>query len=331
MRPGWEVALSYLGVTLDGKQPAFALIAGVSKYPKIGGELGDLWPARIDVQKMVAYLSREPESFNDIVVLLDDDVTEDNLRYFLTSYFPQRFAQKPNSRFLFSYSGHGATASNGRGYLLTSQAVDLVPQHNFDARISFTTLRAYFQEIVDNGHQVLALINACFGAEFHRNSFGFGPDGPPPLPTRNGAHVITGGASGELTWSDQLFGISEGRKGSLFFEAVFAALNGVADKLPEDGIVDVRELDTYLHNTISRFSDERQNPTGGDLIPTKSPGGFFFLDNYRQFTNNNADGLSSDWWSNISFGNDQNSSKEENKELYSDEDFITYWDNGKYD
>ena len=171
-RPGWEQALNYLSVYLDNTGPAFALVAGVSKYPKMGGRAADLWPARLDVQKMVAYLEMPPESFNEIVVLLDEDMTAENLGYFLTQYFPRRLSETRYSRFLFAYSGHGMTASNGRGYILTSQASSL--DDRFNAGISLATLRAQFQEIVDTGHQVLALINACYGVDFHRLSLAFG-------------------------------------------------------------------------------------------------------------------------------------------------------------
>ncbi|NKL74803.1 hypothetical protein GFM09_37485 [Rhizobium leguminosarum bv. viciae] len=299
-RPGWEKALNDIGLSANKKQTAFALVAGISKYPKLGSK-GDLWPARIDVEKMVSYLSKDPESFNDIVVLFDEDMTEENLRYFLASYFPHRFAEFKGSRFLFTYSGHGVTNAKNQGYLLTSNAVDFDPSHNYDARISFATLRAYFQEVVNSGHQVLALINACFGAEFNQSSFSFGPD-KPLRPTKPGAFSITAGASQELTWSDQNFGISEGRRGSVFFEGIFAGLDGAADKLPQDGIIDVRELYTYLHSTISRFSDERQNPTGGDLVPTGSAGGFYFLNHATQEEKQNAESLTNVWWHDIPFG-----------------------------
>ena len=298
-RPGWEQALNYLSVYLDNTGPALALVAGVSKYPKMGGRAADLWPARLDVQKMVAYLEMPPEFFNEIVVLLDEDMTAENLGYFLTQYFPRRLSETQYSRFLFVYSGHGMTASNGRGYILTSQATSL--EDRFNGGISLATLRAQFQEIVDTGHQVLALINACYGVDFHRLSLAFGPE-QVPLPSREGAHAITAGGAGEVTWHDPSFGDGDGPKGSIFFEAVLSALDGRADMLPNDGIVTVGELETYLKTTISRFTDERQNPTGGDLIATRSPGGFFFLDRNRQAERDNAPPLEGEWWGAVSFG-----------------------------
>jgi hypothetical protein len=297
-RPSWQRALEYLDIPIGETGPSFALIAGVSKYPNIGGKAGDLWPARLDVEKMVAYLEREPESFNEIVVLMDEDMTAETLGYFLTQYFPRRLAESRRPRFLFAYSGHGITAANGRGYILTSRARSL--DDRFEA-ISLATLRAQFQEIVDSGHQVLALINACYGVDFHRLSLAFGAE-TAALPQREGAHAITAGGAGELTWHDPGFGIGDGPKGSVFFEAVLAALDGRADKLPADGIITVGELETYLKTTVSRFTDEKQNPTGGDLVSTRSPGGFFFLDRNRQAEHGNAGTLDGSWWEGVSFG-----------------------------
>ena len=232
-RPTWQRALGYLSVPVGQTGRSFALVAGVSSYPHMGGGAGDLWPAKVDVEKMTAYLSDKPESFNEIVVLLDDDMTADNLHYFLTQYFPRRFADSPRSRFLFAYSGHGMTDEKGRGYILTSQATNLKDWYN---GISLGQLRAEFQAIVDRGHQVLALINACYGAEFLSFRFGGDSDEAPLPPTREGAHVITAGSAGELTYADPSFGGGDGKQGSIFFEGVLAALDGRADKLPEDGM-----------------------------------------------------------------------------------------------
>jgi hypothetical protein len=309
-RPAWERALGFLQIPVSGDSKAFALVAGVSDYPNMSGPHGDLAPARLDVEKMVAYLEREPESFNEIVVLLDEEVTAENLRYFLTQYFPQRLSETEGSRFLFAYSGHGMTAENGRGYLLTSEARNL--QDRFNAGISMAELRVQFQEIVDlsnktKRHQVLALINACYGVEFHRMSAAFGEEDEPlptgtTRPTREGAHAITAGGAGELTWHDAEFGDGDEPKGSIFFEAVLAALDGRADRLPADGLVSVGELETYLRDRVSRFTEEQQNPAGDDLLPTQSPGGFYFLDRDRHAANDNAEPLEGQWWGGLSFG-----------------------------
>ena len=40
----------------------------------------------------------------------------------------------------------------------------------------------------------------------------------------------------------------------------------------------------------------------GDLTPTGSPGGFFFLDRNRQIANGNAEKLTGNWWGGLAFG-----------------------------
>ena len=265
-----ERALNLAGWTRQDTGRSFALVAGISRYPRMQGRAATLKPAADDVAKLVAYL-REYEFFNEIVVLENQDVTLQNLQYFLTNYFPRRLRQAPKSRFLFAYSGHGMTESN-RGFILTTEATSL--EDRYDA-ISMAVLRGIFQDVVDTGYHVLALINACYGGSFINMSFGE-RDYPPQ---REGAHAITAGRSGELTWHDPEFG---GGTGSLFFEAVLEGLDGRADYPPEDGLVTMKELDTYLSGTISGFTRGQQNPQSGDLRSEQSPGGFFFLDRRRQ-------------------------------------------------
>jgi hypothetical protein len=151
-----ERMLNITGLTSQDYGRGFALIAGVSKYPRMAGPAGNLVPAAEDIKKLQNYL-KVYEKIDEIVVLTDAEVTSDNLYFFLAKYFPQRLKEFPKSRFLFAYSGHGTT-ENERGYLLTSEARSL--NDTFNA-IPMTTLRAYFQQVIDTGFHVLALINAC--------------------------------------------------------------------------------------------------------------------------------------------------------------------------
>lgn len=292
-RPIWRRALNNVDVELGKTGRSFALVAGVSFYPNMTGRERDLTPARVDVEKMASYLSFEPESFNEIVVLSEEAVTHDNLRYFLTHYFPRRLRDAPRSRFLFTYSGHGMTDEFDDGFLLLTDARNL--NDSFHG-ISLNELRVWFQSVVRDGHQVLALINACYGSAFHKLSISFGK-GDNAIPRREGAHAITAGGAGELTWHSKEFG-----EGSIFFEAVLKALDGRADKFT-DGVVTIDELQTYLREKIRSFTDERQNPRPGDLISTGSPGGFFFLDRRRQVEKKVVAKLEGKWWQ--SFGGDQ--------------------------
>ena len=211
-----EQMLNSIGMTAQEYGRGFALIAGISQYPRMRGNGSDLTPAREDVRKLVNYLTTY-EKFDKIVVLKDGDVTEENLSFFLQKYFPRRLQQFPRSRYLFTYSGHGTTVNNN-GYILTADAVNFSDTFN---SIPMTTLRAMFQQVIISGFHVLALINACYSGDFVL-SFG----DKRFIPKYPGAHVITAGGANELTWHDGAIG-----SGSVFFEKFFTALDGESAKM----------------------------------------------------------------------------------------------------
>jgi len=270
-----EKALNLVGLTGQNVGRSFALIAGVTRYPNMPPLQQDLPAAAADLRQLQAYL-RDQEFFDEVVVLKDGDLSYENLRYFLEVYFPDRLKASPRSRFLFAYSGHGIT-DNTRGFILLSSARNMEDKEN---SLNLKIIRDLMESVVDAGHQVLVLLNACYGGTFLSRSFGpttYVPRGP-------GAHAITAGGSKEVTWHNPTLG-----PGSVFFEKVFAGLSGLADSSPinrdgsrGDGIVTVDELASYLKQEIRIFSDQRQNPMAGDISKDGSTGGFFFLNRSRQ-------------------------------------------------
>jgi hypothetical protein len=271
-RPVWEKALNSVGLTTSDVGMSFALVAGVSHYPKMALTVDrELAPADEDVTKIVAYL-RDREFFNEIVVLKDDDVNYENLRYFLEVYFPARL-KVPKSRFLFAYSGHGFSEGEGpTGYLLKSSATSKKDKEN---AINMNVIHDLLGGIVENGHEVLALINACTSGAFLRQPFGGSI-----IPREPGAHAITSGGKNptDISWSDARIGT-----GSIFFERLLTGLGGTADA-SKDGVVTVDELFSYLKNQISAFTNQNQVPMWGDLRLKGSSGGFFFLNRDRQIS-----------------------------------------------
>ena len=265
-----ERGLNLIGLTANDVGRSFAIVAGVSHYPRLPVGQRELRPAEVDRQKLVAYLQNE-ELFDEIVVLWDEDMTASNLNYFLKEYFPNRLKKFPKSRFLFAYSGHGFLQGD-KGYVLTNGALSF---DDLNDAIDLATIRNELNYDVSAGYQILALINSCYGGAFlTRTSFG-----NVYLPRHSGAHAITSGASNEKSWSDSTVGA-----GSVFFEKLIAGLGGAADRIPDggDGIVTVSELYAYLRQEVEVSTDQQQNPQLGDLSTAQSEGEFFFLNRRRQ-------------------------------------------------
>jgi caspase domain-containing protein len=265
-----EKSLNLIGMSNDDVGRSFAVIAGVSHYPRLPAVDRDLRPAEVDKEKLISYLKNE-ELFDEIVVLWDEDMTSENLSYFLRDYFPRRLKGYPKSRFLFAYSGHGFLDGD-QGYLLTSGATNFGDKKS---SVNLQRLRNDIDEDVRSGYQVLVLLNSCYGGAFlNRTAFG-----GTYIPKHPGAHAITSGASNEKAWSDSRFG-----PGSVFFEKVLAGLGGAADRVPSggDGIITTSELYAYLRQEVEVSTDQRQNPQLGDLSGTQSEGEFFFLNRERQ-------------------------------------------------
>lgn len=281
-----EKILNAIGLTDQYVGRSFALIAGVSYYPNMMFHAQHLKPAAIDILNIQAYLT-SVEFFDEIVVLKNHEMNDSNLKFFLQCYFPERFKKFPKSRFLFAYSGHGFSEGT-RGYFLLS------PAKNFSDKqysINLEVVRVLFNEIVESGHHVLALINACYSGSFIRRQFG----DKHFIPQEKGAHAITAGGTRELTWHDPNIG-----QGSIFFEKIFRGLSGFADILPQDGdgVITVDELYAYLHQEVQISTDHAQNPLIGDLTRDGSRGGFFFLNRDQQIKK----GLIKPWDSSENFG-----------------------------
>jgi TPR repeat protein len=272
-RSFYEKALNSIGLTKTPVGRSFALVAGVTQYPNFPVLEQSLKPAAVDIEKLKSYL-KDQEYFDEIVVLKDGDMNLDNLNYFLQTYFPDRLAHFPHSRFLFAFSGHGyadGTSDTARGFLLTSPAASKTDPIN---RIDLSILRTFLDPDIDSAEKALVLINACqSGAFLGRKSFGPNPLGPGD----RGAHAIMASRT-----SQQSLSLGAVGPGSVFFEKVFAGLDGAADNSPRDGVVTYHELDTYLRSEIPYATGGNQIPMEGDISRNGSVGEFFFLNRNRQ-------------------------------------------------
>jgi TPR repeat protein len=311
-----ERLLNGIGLTTLSVGRSYALIAGVTQYPNLPEQQRNLAAAAVDIDNLKLYLKNQ-EYFDEIVVLKDGDMTLDNLSYFLEIYFPSQLARSPHSRFLFAYSGHGyaeGTGDTARGFLLKNSARNLQDTAN---AISLSDLRSFMNPVIDSAEKVLVLINSCqSGAFLARKPFGASPLGP----GEKGAHAIMASRTSQRSWS---LPDSVG-PGSVFFEKIFAALGGVADTSPRDGVVTYHELDTYLHSEIPLATNGNQNPVEGDISRNVSEGEFYFLNRSRQVALHNV----ADWAPKnaVALGEQSSNLVERGREAFQQNRFVEAFD-----
>jgi len=272
-RPLYEKALNLAGQSSLPVGRSYALIIGVTQFPNFAEAERSLRPAAVDIEKLERYL-KEQEHFDEIVVLKDGDFNFENLNYFLQTYFPAHLKNSPHARFLLAFSGHGyadVSANDARGFLLTSSATTVKDEVN---RIGLDILRTLILPDIAQAEKTLVLINSCqSGAFLGRKTFGVNPLGP----GERGAHAIMASRTNQ-----QSFQLDAVGPGSVFFEKIFAGLEGAADTSPRDGIVTYHELDSYLHQEIPYATHGAQNPMEGDISLNGSVGEFFFLNRSQQ-------------------------------------------------
>lgn len=170
-RSFWEKSLNLVGLTTSDVGRSFALIAGVTEYPNLPSQYEKLDPAKEDIRKLKNYLVN-CEFFDEIVLLQNKDMNEENLKFFLQSYFPGRLKRFPKSRFLFAYSGHGFTDGED-SYLMEYTAQSFKDKVN---SINVISLRVFIDEVVKSAEAsddyVLVLLNACYAGAFLKRPFG---------------------------------------------------------------------------------------------------------------------------------------------------------------
>lgn len=214
---------------------SYALIIGISEFDHFK-TLPKSDPAR-----MRDYLLNEA-GFDEVYVLTDKNVTLPSIRQLMEDELPAKI--KTNDRFLFYWSGHGATRKDSAkpvGYLPFSHS----RPDQYASMLGMQAL-AQWDELL-TAKQTLYLLDACFsGAAGH----------VPKSDMRNltldqiarpSRQMLTAGLANEDTIAL--------RDGSLFTTAVIEGLRGEADAITgnfaKDGIISVGELEQYVKKRVA--------------------------------------------------------------------------------
>jgi hypothetical protein len=256
-----------------------AVIGGIAHYPNLP-KAQQLPPVDYDVDTLSTIL-RTKLNFDEVIVLKGKDFSRANLTYLFKEYIPGQLQGRKNSQVLFAYSGHGADYRD-TGYLFFSDTTTIDP-HNYadlDKAMDMEELKVLMKSTIREATHFLALLNSCKGGYFvEGGSFTFGAGA---LEAR-GAHGITAGGRENYVHAKPNVGSG---KGSVFFEMVFAALNGsgvnlngvnFTDPAAENGILNAIKLANFLYSTIEKIEDYRFGPQMGRLYPASQGEGYFFF------------------------------------------------------
>ncbi|RWQ41869.1 MAG: hypothetical protein EOS21_11935 [Mesorhizobium sp.] len=269
---------------------SIAVLVGIDSYPNLNKTT--LSPAGRDIDHLTDFLKNK-QLFDEIIVLRNESVTPENIRYFLRTYLYKRATLYGGKiRVLFAYSGHGIETHDGvPGALVLSAASG---DTDIEHLLPLGELQSALKDLSRSAFHVLALINACYGGDI----FGVGSIGSNESNTRErGGHVVTAGRNDQLVWS--LGGEGDG---SIFFDTLIKGITAPEARvwplvrsslnnelLQSGGVITLAETVGYLTSRFNDFIEKGvKNPATGQLytVPWLGPvvpdgthanGAFFFI------------------------------------------------------
>jgi TPR repeat protein len=244
---------------------SYAVVIGIGDYDAVR----KLDAPRNDAQRVRDFLVKDA-GFDYVVTLTDADATKARITKLMETDLPDRIG--PNDRFLFYFSGHGATrdlGSSSRGYLLLKNSHPGV----WDEMIQMPDIKGWADNFGRARH-VLFVLDACFSglAAVQVKSADAKPVTLQRL-SRPSSYILTAGVDKEESYAVG--------GASLFTQAFLATARGELDP-PADGIVSLEDMIPK----INRYMDDKSLELGGRIKMTpqlykerveNNAGEFFFL------------------------------------------------------
>ncbi|WP_185969275.1 caspase family protein [Aliiglaciecola sp. M165] len=248
-------------------ETSHAIIIGIDEYAQ---GIPSLRSAVNDAQRLGNLLETEHEY--QCHTYLNADANLANLEQLLQTWLPQHVGE--NDRVLFYFAGHGVAldADDGpRGYLLPQDA----KLGAADTYLEMSTLHDQLMSLPCR--HMLIILDSCFSGAFRWSSNRDVMSVPGVVHQEAYERFITDpawqlltSAAHDQTAADQLSNGVLGSRGesgahSPFAMALFNALNGDADLVPDggDGIITATELYLYLENSLQQETikqGRRQTP-----------------------------------------------------------------------
>ncbi|WP_183082286.1 GH25 family lysozyme [Paraburkholderia sp. BL23I1N1] len=294
---------------------SIALVVGIGKYPHFNGDSISK-AVENDIDNLTKFL-KEDQGFDEIIVLKNEDVTQENLNYFLDEYVPNQGKKyRGFARFLMTYSGHGLHLPNALPHNTKQQGgrktsrVPISPKRLetpraalllSNAESELDTLHSYPLEnlkrqlvaISPDYFHVLALINTCYGGAIYGWDQGAIDDN---TMRGRGAFAMTAGSN-----DMQAATLGKENDGSIFFDSIIHSVKmGSADPtalriaidgktVQRGGFVRLGALATSVSTDYEDINSQNivtttgvlqlAGPWVGSMEPAgvNARGGFFFL------------------------------------------------------
>jgi hypothetical protein len=249
-----------------------AMVIGVSKYH----HLPELKSTANDAHRFADFLLDSTE-FDEVVLLEEDNATNNVITYFMEDYFPKLIdSTGGRARFLFYFSGHGDSVSNSngssRGYL---RLIDDKPGE-FAHSIRMDVVAQWAQENTASAKHSLYIIDSCVSglalSSEHKEGepLGIGRN-PADLARYSEGSIITAGAESDSALADPKW------NGSLFTATILEALTQTDTiKGSGDGIISEYEMFDFVQRRVANESGGAQTPRRREFRKEKE-GDFFFV------------------------------------------------------
>ncbi len=184
---------------------------------------------------------RDQAGFDYIVTLTEEKATQERIGRLMEQEFPATL--RPNDRFLFYFSGHGATRPLGaglRGYLVLKSA----GINQWDQMVGMPRIRDWAENVALARH-TLFLLDACSSglAAFQAKGNDVRERTIERL-SQSGHHIITAGVDQEESYSYN--------GASLFTSAFLAAASGQIDP-PQGGVISLDDIMIRIDRKIDEY------------------------------------------------------------------------------
>ena len=258
---------------------SYAVIIGIDKYTQFKNGYSPLPYAVKDAKDLRGYLiTHLGFKEKNIKQLYNEKATKSNIEHLLGQTIPSLV--KEEDRLLIYFSGHGDTITldngNQYGYLI---AYDSKKEELYSSSVSMGRFTDYSNLIP--AKQILFIVDSCYSGiagiinkDSERDELRVVTEAQVKLFMQSrGRQILTAGASGEKVkmgkrWNDH----------SVFTHYLLKGLEGKegVDR-NKDGVISVRELQSYVATMVSKDTRGQQNPQIYDLGDTE--GQFIF---YRE-------------------------------------------------